>query len=803
MFPDGLIRYPVDVCHAMAQRLAGVVDGDGALTRRLTPEEDRFIAGERLLTKIDYQYCAERYHYIRSEKGLQPLFPLWEPQKIILQHLAKIQKSRVDDGHPDGLLVNVLKARQEGCSTLSQSLVAHRVTTHTHVNALTASDVPENSGSEGIFGKFELLVEHLPWYLKPATRFHKKDTHWVFENGSWMTVESGRSMKGGLQEEGGTKGNLGRSKTFTVLHLCLAPETLVHVAHGHLKPIAEVTPHDWVVTHSGTLARVKACGRSQRRGELGISLWMWGTFAPLTVTRDHPVWTPSGFREAQDLVSGDWVRRPVRPITHDIANVVTFPRQSGRPSQQRYTPRAHAANFELGYLCGLYLAEGTLIYRTDKTRDGAAKKPSGLLLSCDLAETAAFSVALQRVLPDHPVRVQRQNSRTRHLVSSDAGFARWLYREWGEKDDKHIPDWVWTAGPDFCRGVAAGYIEGDGHYVKDKNEVVVVSVRVQLLTQLRDLIASLGYGWSGLYYKSAGVHHERNCRASWRLFLSGVTGQRLRRALGYPAIEAGPPKHWQYANNQRDIDVEVETVGDVYCPAYYSLEVDHPDHTFTTAQCAVSNTEISTWERPEQIDDGLMPAVPRSPRTLGMKESTAKGRHNWHHDDWLLSVRGRGRWSPIFLPWYALERYWLPAPIDWVPADTTLIHAKKAEDEGEKWLGHHVRLTREQLYWYEDTRASYFEKGNLSKFLEEYAADPEECFQHSGRSIFSIEQLQRLESLQRPMIDCWAINPAKDLADIRNSELASIRATRDLASSIADTPSAEAHPAQGPLVGSV
>lgn len=406
----------------MAQRLAGAVDAEGQLTRRLTPQEDTFIANERLLTKIDYRYCAERYHKIRGDNGLQPLFPLWEPQRIILDKLADIQLARTRAGHPDGLLANVLKARQEGVSTLTQSLCAHRVTTHTHVNALTASDVPENSGSEGLFGKFELLVDNLPWYLRPGTKFHKKDTHWAFDNHSWMTVESGKSMKGGLQEEGGTKGNLGRSKTFTVLHL----------------------------------------------------------------------------------------------------------------------------------------------------------------------------------------------------------------------------------------------------------------------------------------------------------------------------------------------------------------------------------SEVSTWERPEQIDDGLMPAVPRSPRTLGLKESTAKGRHNWHHEDWELSVRGRGRWVPIFLPWYALERYWLPAPLDWSPAQSTLLHAAKAEKEGPTWLGRPVRLSRNQLYWYEDTRASYAEKGNLAKFLEEYAADPEECFQHSGRSIFSIDQLQWLESLAKPPIDVWAINPAKDLGAIRTSELAVIRATKDLAASIADMPSEEA-----------
>jgi hypothetical protein len=430
--PGGLLRYPVDQCAAFVKQLAGAIDPSGNPQRRFTPEEDAFLVNERLLTKIDFRYWAERYCKIRGDQGLQSIHPFFEPQEIVLSRLAALQLERVDQGHPDGLLANILKARQEGISTISQSLIAHRITTHTHVNALTASDVPENSGSEGIFGKFELIIEHLPWFLKPATKFHKNDTHWVFANGSWMNVESGKSMKGGLQDQGATKGNLGRSRTYTV---------------GHL-------------------------------------------------------------------------------------------------------------------------------------------------------------------------------------------------------------------------------------------------------------------------------------------------------------------------------------------------------------------TELSTWDRPEQIDDSLLPAVPRSARTLFLKESTAKGRHNWHHEDWLEAVRGQGhgavggRFIAIFLPWYALAKNWLPATLDWTPDTNTLAHAEKAEREGPKWLGRPTHLTRNQLYWYEETRGDYLRKGMLAKFLEEQAADPEECFQHSGRSIFGVEQLQYLDSLARPMIDCWSVNTARDLAEIKRADLEEIRVQKALAATVVDGP-------QEPLAGRV
>jgi hypothetical protein len=414
----------------MAKQLSGVQSPDGTRTRSLTPQEDAFITNEVLLSKIDFRYWCERYCFINAEgTHLQRMTPLWESQDLILSELGRLQQERQESGHPDGLLVNILKARQLGMSTLGAALITHRCTTHAQVRALLASDVPENSGSEGLFGMYERIVAHLPWFLHPEEQFHKKDTHIIFASGSAIMVESGKSMKGGLQEKGAVKGGLGRSRTYSTLHL----------------------------------------------------------------------------------------------------------------------------------------------------------------------------------------------------------------------------------------------------------------------------------------------------------------------------------------------------------------------------------TELSSWDRPEQIDDSLMPAVPRSPRTLAIKESTAKGRHNWHHEDWLVGERHRGRFTNVFIPWYAeVSKNWLPAPPSWTPNEDTLAHARKAEEEGPKWLHRPVSLTREQLRWYEEERTVAVDKNQLAKFLEEQAADPESAFQHSGRSIFSAEQLQYLAKISRPMIDCWTINLARELQAIKQHDLEEIRLAKQLAVTEAET-----HGPSEPLVGRV
>jgi hypothetical protein len=180
-------------------------------------------------------------------------------------------------------------------------------------------------------------------------------------------------------------------------------------------------------------------------------------------------------------------------------------------------------------------------------------------------------------------------------------------------------------------------------------------------------------------------------------------------------------------------------------------------------------SELSTWEKPDQIDDGLIPAIPRRPRSFAGFESTAKGRHDWWHTHWTATARGKTRFRNIFIPWYVEpEKYWaVPTSLTWQPDAGTLAHAVAVERESPEWLfGKTIRLTREQLAWYEQTRDMYTEKGDLYKFYEEYPATPAEMFQYSGRSVFTaatLEAVRRQETAPRIL----KIEPAKDIATLR------------------------------------
>lgn len=404
LLPGGrLTRYPADVCHAMRDQLAGVPGAKGQPTRALTPAEDAFILNEKLLATIDYRYWSDRYAVIAKEtQDAEPIAPRWASQDLFLGRLAALEYDHWRAGHPDGLLVNVLKARQLGVSTEIEVIVAHRATTQPTARCLVAGDIKEQS--QYLMGMAELVIAHLPWWLCPPVAAHQVGDLWRTDTGALIRTAWGKSARGGLQDQGKTKGNLGRGKTYTVVHV----------------------------------------------------------------------------------------------------------------------------------------------------------------------------------------------------------------------------------------------------------------------------------------------------------------------------------------------------------------------------------SEYSTWERPEQIRDGLLPGIPARPRTFCAFESTAKGRYDAWHTHWLATARGTGRFTNIFIPWYIEpDKYWLPAPDGWEPSPTTRAHVDTVErTSGGFLLGRTVRLAREHAYWYERTRATFEEIGELFKFYEEYPATPEEAFQHAGRSVFSSTVLSRLATQETTPTGLYAIESAADLAQLRAWERA-------------------------------
>jgi hypothetical protein len=71
-------------------------------------------------------------------------------------------------------------------------------------------------------------------------------------------------------------------------------------------------------------------------------------------------------------------------------------------------------------------------------------------------------------------------------------------------------------------------------------------------------------------------------------------------------------------------------------------------------------------------------------------------------------------------------------------------HARRVYETSREYTGKDVLLDKSQLYWYETERAAAQRRGKLNLFLTNFCATPEESFQHTGNSQFSVDVLERL-----------------------------------------------------------
>lgn len=179
-------------------------------------------------------------------------------------------------------------------------------------------------------------------------------------------------------------------------------------------------------------------------------------------------------------------------------------------------------------------------------------------------------------------------------------------------------------------------------------------------------------------------------------------------------------------------------------------------------------SELATWDNPDQLNSALLPGVPISPKSFVLFESTAELAGDWWHRHWLASEEGEGRFANLFIPWCVEpKKYSSPAPDGWSPTDDTLKMAATIERDSAQWVGRPLHLNRDQLFWYQSERAYFTKMKKLHDFFKEYPSNPQECFQYAGRSVFSHEELERIDHAARPVIDIWAVEPSRDIAELR------------------------------------
>lgn len=152
----------------------------------------------------------------------------------------------------------------------------------------------------------------------------------------------------------------------------------------------------------------------------------------------------------------------------------------------------------------------------------------------------------------------------------------------------------------------------------------------------------------------------------------------------------------------------------------------------------VHASEVAFWGRMDDTLDALLQAVPDSPDTAVIIESTPNG-FNSFKKFWDDTVAGKTGFLPLFFPWFKDPEYRKPVPPGTVWSDE------------EKELAKTYELDDEQLSWRRWCIAANL-RGNSEKFKQEYPSCPEEAFLMSGNPYFDVEAIiLRIQNIPSPL----------------------------------------------------
>jgi intein/homing endonuclease len=686
---------------------------------------------------------------------------------LIFNRPQKVLHSIVESIHAQGRPVRLiaLKARRMGFSTYFSARNYHKTSWNPNRYATQVTHEPE--ATDALFKMVKRFYNFTPEWIRPSTLYNNTK---LLE----FNTKDGKGLNSGFRVATAEKDDFGSGQLINFLHLCMHPNTRVLTGHGREKRIADLQVGDPVLTHLGNPGRVSAISRipsdTLPGGTTAISIHPW-LGNEVIMTPQHKVFTNLGWMEAGDLDSKlHLVSMPVRSITKNTTHLEVDNRHRDRirvphNGLGRVGPNTFPLNEETGFFVGYYLAEGCV---SGNTPNGPSRIIFTLHRDEDAyAQRACDAVAAYCKCP--PKTRNRPGTSTRNFNLDSVSLAGMVDRYFGRTDQKHIPDWVFDAGPDFCRGLVAGYLSGDGskslggaHQGYTSNSICASSIRESLTYQVRDLVASLGYGWGGITYRDGGNFYGRDCKPQWTVFFNGECGYRLRELLGLP--RGGPLTERSRRGQRYTLDLQkgfvwlrIKKITKTTCDDFYDIEVDHEDHSFRTAHFSVSNSEVSKYptQNIQSLLTSILQCVPDGLENEIVFESTGKGIGGEFYDRfWAARYRAwvdrqdengsplvkhtvnedadpDNNYTAVFLPWFIFELYELkPLP-----------GFELTKEEKEIKIRYNLRDG--QIYWRRVTIANKC-NGSIETFQQEYPATPSEAFLGTGRPVFDVAKIQAL-----------------------------------------------------------
>ena len=182
-------------------------------------------------------------------------------------------------------------------------------------------------------------------------------------------------------------------------------------------------------------------------------------------------------------------------------------------------------------------------------------------------------------------------------------------------------------------------------------------------------------------------------------------------------------------------------------------------------------SELGAWENGEDLVASLMQTVPDAEvmdkPSMVFLESTAEGRGNYFHKEYVAAVNKKNNYQPLFAPWWILDTYERDATFEDLGQlndyESFLVELMK---KGHETLGHKFTIKEESI----PRKIAYYRRkakdfaATPERLPQEYPSTWEESFIASGKNVFNPLALQEMEKDATPLedVDYYKITPLED-----------------------------------------
>lgn len=364
---------------------------------------------------------------------------------------------------------------------------------------------------------------------------------------------------------------------------CFPYDTQVLMEDLTTKRISEIRKGEYVISHTGKKRKVTEIFKRDYNKEF-VKIEISGLFEPIICTDNHPILTEEGWKEAQFLTKNDRVCVPtLSEFSKDI------------------TVKEIEKNIDFLWLLGLYLAEGNLgkDYKpkniNPKLKVNGTGNGRGTIhfsLHKNEIDIANKINKISKELFDTRFTLNLRNNSQCMMVRGSNVWLRDLLADLGGEYSykKNLNARMMFLNPKIQLEIVKGWLDGDGHFNKEKRKIVGTTTSKKLVEQmqmilLRNKIGSSIYkmaakGIRREYYQLAIYGTEINKLYDWKLektiadkFIKGFLLRKIKK------IEKKKIYNYKHVYNievEKDNSYIVNTVAVHNCMSFSST------HTIAT-----------------------------------------------------------------------------------------------------------------------------------------------------------------------------------------------------------------------------